>query len=85
LQRRISIIAVAKGISSAYQPIAATVVKNSVFDSFYGDPSENRQPGDLWVLDGHRLLCGTARWRPTSSACSAASRRTLWSPIRPTA
>jgi taurine-pyruvate aminotransferase len=28
------IIAVAKGISSAYQPIAATVVKNSVFDSF---------------------------------------------------
>src|SRR6202007_609208 len=37
------IIAVAKGISSAYQPIAATVVKNSVFDSFYGEPSENRQ------------------------------------------
>ena len=29
------IIAVAKGISSAYQPIAATVVKNSVFDGFY--------------------------------------------------
>ena len=37
------IIAIAKGISSAYMPIAATVVKNSVFDSFYGDPSENRQ------------------------------------------
>jgi hypothetical protein len=26
-----------------------------------------------------------ARWRPTLSACSAASRRTLWSPTRPTA
>ena len=27
----------------------------------------------------------TAQWRPTLSACSVASRRTLWSPIRPTA
>ena len=33
------IVAVAKGISSAYLPIAATVVKNAVFDSFYGDPA----------------------------------------------
>src|ERR1700756_2276068 len=31
------IIAIAKGISSASLPIAATVVKNSVFDSFYGE------------------------------------------------
>ena len=37
------IVAVAEGISSAYLPIAATVVKNNVFDSFYGDPAENRQ------------------------------------------
>jgi hypothetical protein len=36
------IIAVAKGISSAYLPIAARVVKNCVFDSFYGAPAENR-------------------------------------------
>src|SRR5712675_3399492 len=27
----------------------------------------------------------TAQWRPTLSACSVASRRTLWSPTRPTA
>jgi hypothetical protein len=25
------------------------------------------------------------KWRPTLSACSVASRRTLWSPTRPTA
>jgi len=36
------IIAVAKGISSADLTIAATVLKNEVFDSFYGDPAENR-------------------------------------------
>ena len=35
------LIAIAKGISSAYMPIAATIVKNSVFDSFYGDPALN--------------------------------------------
>src|SRR6202040_687014 len=27
----------------------------------------------------------TAQWRPTLRACSVASRRTLWSPTRPTA
>src|ERR1700719_2803344 len=27
----------------------------------------------------------TAQWRPTLSACSVASRHTLWSPTRPTA
>ena len=43
------IIAVAKGISSAYQPIAATVVKNSVFDSFYG-------AGALVFGGGHVVL-----------------------------
>ena len=48
------IIAIAKGISSAYMPIAATVVKNSVFDSFYGEASENRQ-----VIAGQHL------WRPS--------------------
>src|SRR3954454_15608843 len=37
------IIASARGISTASLPIAATVVKNSVFDSFYGEVSENRQ------------------------------------------
>jgi adenosylmethionine-8-amino-7-oxononanoate aminotransferase len=32
------IVSIAKGISSAYLPIAATVVKNHLFQSFYGEP-----------------------------------------------
>jgi adenosylmethionine-8-amino-7-oxononanoate aminotransferase len=54
------IVAVAKGISSAYMPIAATVVKNSVFDSFYGDPAENRQVGQVNTYGGHPVASAVA-------------------------
>ncbi len=54
------IIAVAKGISSAYQPIAATVVKNKVFDSFYGDPAENRQVAQVNTYGGHPVAAAVA-------------------------
>jgi taurine-pyruvate aminotransferase len=54
------IIAVAKGISSAYLPIAATVVKNSVFDSFLGDPSENRQVAQVNTYGGHPVAAAVA-------------------------
>jgi adenosylmethionine-8-amino-7-oxononanoate aminotransferase len=54
------IIAVAKGISSAYMPIAATVVKNSVFDSFYGDPAENRQVAQVNTYGGHPVAAAVA-------------------------
>jgi taurine-pyruvate aminotransferase len=54
------IIAVAKGISSAYLPIAATVVKNSVFDSFYGDPAENRQVAQVNTYGGHPAAAAVA-------------------------
>jgi len=54
------IIAIAKGISSAYMPIAATVVKNSVFESFYGDPSENRQVGQVNTYGGHPVAAAVA-------------------------
>ncbi len=54
------IIAVAKGISSAYMPIAATVVKNSVFDSFYGDPAENRQVVQVNTYGGHPVAAAVA-------------------------
>src|SRR5438270_7317373 len=43
------------------------------------------EPGDLFVLGRHRLLCGDSTVATTLSACSVASRRTLWSPTRPTA
>jgi taurine-pyruvate aminotransferase len=54
------IIAIAKGISSAYLPIAATVVKNSVFDSFYGDPAENRQVAQVNTYGGHPVAAAVA-------------------------
>jgi len=54
------IIAIAKGISSAYLPIAATVVKNNVFDSFYGDPAENRQIAQVNTYGGHPVAAAVA-------------------------
>jgi adenosylmethionine-8-amino-7-oxononanoate aminotransferase len=54
------IIAIAKGISSAYLPIAATVVKNSVFDSFYGEASENRQVFQVNTYGGHPVAAAVA-------------------------
>src|SRR3954447_17573911 len=54
------IIAIAKGISSAYMPIAATVVKNSVFESFYGDPAENRQVAQVNTYGGHPVAAAVA-------------------------
>src|SRR6202040_2485884 len=55
------IVAIAKGISSAYMPIAATVVKNSIFDSFYGDPAQNRQVGQVNTYGGHPVAAAVAR------------------------
>jgi adenosylmethionine-8-amino-7-oxononanoate aminotransferase len=54
------IVAVAKGISSAYLPIAATVVKNSVFESFYGEPAENRQVFQVNTYGGHPASAAVA-------------------------
>jgi adenosylmethionine-8-amino-7-oxononanoate aminotransferase len=54
------IVAVAKGISSAYLPIAATVVKNRVFESFYGDPAENRQVAQVNTYGGHPAAAAVA-------------------------
>src|SRR5262245_59677931 len=54
------IIAVAKGISSAYMPIAATVVKNNVFESFLGEPSENRQVAQVNTYGGHPVAAAVA-------------------------
>jgi len=54
------IIAIAKGISSAYLPIAATVVKNDVFKSFYGEASENRQVGQVNTYGGHPVAAAVA-------------------------
>jgi len=54
------IMAIAKGISSAYLPIAATVVKNSVFESFYGEAAENRQVAQVNTYGGHPVSAAVA-------------------------
>ncbi len=54
------IVAVAKGISSAYLPIAATLVKNSVFGSFVGEASENRQVFQVNTYGGHPVSAAVA-------------------------
>lgn len=57
---RPDIVTVAKGISSAYLPMAATVVRNSVFQSFLGDPSENRQVMQVNTYGGHPAAAAVA-------------------------
>jgi adenosylmethionine-8-amino-7-oxononanoate aminotransferase len=54
------IVTVAKGISSAYLPMAATVVRNSVFQSFLGDPSDNRQVNQVNTYGGHPAAAAVA-------------------------
>jgi adenosylmethionine-8-amino-7-oxononanoate aminotransferase len=53
-------VSIAKGIVSAYLPIAATVVKNRVFQSFVGDPAENRQVFQISTYGGHPVAAAVA-------------------------
>lgn len=57
---RPDIVAIAKGLVSAYLPIAATVVRNDVFKSFVGDPSENRQVFQISTYGGHPVAAAVA-------------------------
>jgi adenosylmethionine-8-amino-7-oxononanoate aminotransferase len=54
------IMVVAKGIVSAYLPIAATVVKDEVFQSFLGDQAENRQVAQVNTYGGHPAAAAVA-------------------------
>ena len=54
------IMAVAKGIVSAYLPIAATVVKNRVFESFLGEVAEARQVMQVNTYGGHPVAAAVA-------------------------
>jgi taurine-pyruvate aminotransferase len=54
------IVAVAKGVVSAYLPIAATVVRNDVFTSFVGEPAENRQVFQISTYGGHPVAAAVA-------------------------
>ena len=54
------IMAIAKGIVSAYLPIAATVVKNKVFESFLGTEAELRQVMQVNTYGGHPVAAAVA-------------------------
>src|SRR5262249_61588210 len=54
-------VSIAKGLVSAYLPIAATVVKNDVFKSFVGEPSEMRQVFQISTYGGHPVAAAVAR------------------------
>jgi len=54
------IMAVAKGIVSAYLPIAATVVKNEVFNSFLGEEAAMRQVMQVNTYGGHPAAAAVA-------------------------
>jgi adenosylmethionine-8-amino-7-oxononanoate aminotransferase len=54
------IMAVAKGIVSAYLPIAATVVKNKVFESFLGEVADERQVMQVNTYGGHPAAAAVA-------------------------
>jgi taurine-pyruvate aminotransferase len=54
------IMAVAKGIVSAYLPIAATVVKNKVFESFLGEEADARQVMQVNTYGGHPVAAAVA-------------------------
>jgi len=54
------IMAVAKGIVSAYLPIAATVVKNNVFRSFLGEAAEEKQVMQVNTYGGHPVAAAVA-------------------------
>jgi taurine-pyruvate aminotransferase len=51
---------VAKVLSSAYLPIAATVVSDDVFRSFYGDPAANRHVMQVNTYGGHPAAAAVA-------------------------
>ena len=57
---RPDIVAIAKGIVSAYLPIAATVIRDPVFRSFYGDPAQNRQVNQVNTYGGHPAAAAVA-------------------------
>jgi adenosylmethionine-8-amino-7-oxononanoate aminotransferase len=58
---RPDIVSIAKGIVSAYLPIAATVVRNHVFKSFVGEPAENRQVFQISTYGGHPVAAAVAK------------------------
>lgn len=54
------IVTLAKGLSSGYQPIGATVVSRNVFQQFYGEAPERREFAQLSTFGGHPVAAAAA-------------------------
>lgn len=57
---RPDLMAVAKGISSGYLPLAATLATDEVFQGFLGDPAEGRHAMQVNTWGGHAGACAAA-------------------------
>ncbi len=54
------IITLAKGLSSGYQPIGATVASDDVFACFYGETYEHREFSQLSTFGGHPVAAAVS-------------------------
>lgn len=54
------IITFAKGLASGYQPIAATAVKQEIFEAFYGEPGDGRELRTVNTFGGNPVATAVA-------------------------
>lgn len=59
-QTEADIFTFAKGLASGYVPVAATAVKESIFDKFYGDPSDMNHFRQINTYGGHPVASAVA-------------------------
>ena len=57
---RPDIISLAKGATSGYLPLGATVVTPQVFDAFRGDSEDDREFSQVATYGGHPVACAAA-------------------------
>ena len=50
----------AKGITSGYLPLGATVVTEEIFDAFRGEPGDGREFAQVCTYGGHPACCAAA-------------------------
>lgn len=51
------IITLAKGLTSGYIPLGACVTSSTVFNTFLGEPDENREFAQVCTYGGHPVAC----------------------------
>ncbi len=51
------IITLAKGLTSGYIPLGACVTSTAVFNTFLGDPNDNREFSQVCTYGGHPVAC----------------------------